>query len=409
MKCNLTTQSEMSNINVNSLLSVLKFTMTVLLPRYRSSLFPLLSTFHVAKHRREKSKLKLELWSVPEDAFMCLVPMNTRPSVLRNINSTILVSFSTLQTLGVISCSWLKLKKNPEIYALSDISYSYLVHVIAVPDINDSVAIVTNVLHYNITHALLLVDDIVQAEKLDGLKLFIPHIATLAKVCLLQPSCAMTTALDTVLSCYFQQPCYLRIGDVFCVDTVKFASAVPYLNSKLRTLYFKVLDIEGPCYGDAGQQDFSHGYYVIKEFTSLVQCTNQRGYVPRNDITFIKGEGNFTGNNLESHLLSTCPSGLDVYRDELLACVQPHIQTVNRFKLKPLFLLYGPRGVGKGDVVRNVAERLGLNVLVVDSFEFQGGSPGYAEGKLKYVFTKVRHFAPCILLLRNIEVCFALG
>jgi hypothetical protein len=400
--------AEMSVINTDSLLSVLKFTTTILLPKYPYSLFPLLSTFYIAKHGREKKTLKLELCCVPEEAFACLVPRNTKPTFLGNMDSTILVSVNTLQTFGVNSCSWLKLKKYPEKFGVSDTSHSYLVQIIAVPDIEDSVAIVTSVLHFNITRALLLVNDIVQAERLDGSELFVPHIASLAKVSLLQPSCDISVALDAVLSCYFQHPRFLRIDDVFCVDVVKFVSAVPYGSSKVSTLCFKVLDIEGPCYGGTGQQGLTHGYYVIKSFTSLVQCTNQQGYVPRSDVAFIKGKGRMTGNNLKSQLLSTCPAGLDIYRDELLACVRPHILTMYRFHLKPLFLLCGPRGVGKVIVVRNVAEKLGMNVFVEDSFELQGGTPGYTEGKLKHVFTKVQQLAPCILLLTNTEVCFSL-
>lgn len=394
----------MSDKSMNSLLGVLKFTMTILLPRYPSSFFQLLSSFCPAKQRRGKTKLKLELWSVPEDAFMCLIPKSIKGSIVGNVDSSILVSFSTVQALGLSSCSWLKLKKISEKFIVSNSSHSYLVHVIAVPDIEDSVAVVTNVLHYNITQALLLVNDIVQAEKLDELEHFVPNIATLARVSLLQPSYDINTVLDTVLSCYFEHPHYLHIGDVFCVDVIKYASSVAYLNSKLKTLYFKVLDIEGPCYGDTVQQGLTHGYYVIKAFTTLLQCTNQQGYVPCRDVTFIKGEGSFTGNNMKSHLLSTCPSGLDAYRDELLTCVQPYVLNVNKFHLKPLYLVCGPRGVGKSVVIRNVAESLGLNVFDVDSFEVQGGSPSYAEGKFKYIFTKVREFAPCVILLRNLEV-----
>jgi hypothetical protein len=396
----------MSDKSVNSLLGVLKFTMTILLPRYPSSLFRVLSSFYPAQQRRVKAKLKLELWSVPEDAFMCLIPMSIKLSVQGNVDSSILVSISTVQALGVSSCSWLKLKKISEEFILSNSSQSYLVHVIAVPEIEDSVAIVTNLLHYNITQALLLVNDVVEAEKLDELEYFVPNIATLARVSLLQPSYDINTVLDTVLSCYFEHPHYLRIGDIFCVDVIKYASSVSYLNSKLKKLYFKVLDIEGPCYGDAVRQGLTHGYYVVKALTTLFQCTNQQGYVPRRDVTFITGEGNLTGNNLKSHLLSTCPSGLDAYRDELLTCVQPYVRNMNKFHVKPLFLVCGPQGVGKSAVIRNVAERLSLNVFDVDSFEVQGGSASYAEGRLKCIFTKVREFAPCVILLRNLEVCF---
>lgn len=394
----------MSDESVNSLLGVLKFILTILLPRYPTSLLQLLHSVYPAKQRIKKTKLKLELWCVPEDAFVCLIPMNIKSSVVGNMDSSILVSFSTLKVLGVSSCSWLKLKNISEKCVVSNTSQSYLVHVIAVPDIEDSVAVVTSVLHHNITQALLLVNDIVQAEKLGEVEHFVPKIATLTRVSLLQPPYDINTVMDTVLSCYFEHPHYLRIGDIFCVDVIKYASSVTYLNSKLTTLYFKVLDIEGPCYGDTVQQGLTHGYYIIKAFTTLLQCTNHQGYVPHRDVVFIKGEGSVTGINMKSHLLNTCPSGLDVYRDELLTCVQPCILNVNRFNLKPLFLVCGPRGVGKSVMIRNVAERLGLNVFDVDSYEVQGGSPSYAEGKFKHIFTKVREFAPCVILLRNLEV-----
>lgn len=407
--CFLKASIEMSDESVNSLLGVLKFIMTILLPRYPTSLLQFLSSIYPAEQRTEKTKLNLELWSVPEDAFLCLIPSNIKPSVAGNMDSSILVSFSTLQALGVNSCSWLKLKKNSEKFIVSNSSQSYLVHVIAVPDIEDSVAVVTSVLHYNITQSLLLVNDIVQAETLGEMEHFVPNIATLARISLLQPPYDINTVMDTVLSCYFEHPHYLRIGDIFCVDVIKYASSVTYWNSKLTTLYFKVLDIEGPCYGDTAQQGLTHGYYIIKSFTTLLQCTNQQGYVPRRDVVFIKREGSVTGINVTSHLLSTCPSGLDTYRDELLTCVQPYILNVNTFHLKPLFLVCGPRGVGKSAVIRNVAERLGLNVFDVDSYEVQGGSPSYAEGKFKHIFTKVREFAPCVILLRNLEVYFFLS
>jgi hypothetical protein len=397
------------DMNMIALLGVLKFTITILLPRYSSSLFPLLAILYAAKRRRQKKTLKLELSCVPEDAFLCLIPMETIHSLAGNVNASILVSVNTLQSLGVRSCSWLKLCKFDDKSVISDASHSYLVYVIAVPDIEDSVAVVTSVLHHNITQALLLVNDTVEAEKLDEHERLVPNIATVARVSLLEPSCDTKTVLDTVLSYYFQHPCYLRNGDVFCIDVTKYAPAITYLNSKLRTLYLKVLDIEGPCYSHATHQNLNHGYYVIKEFTSLVQCTNQQGYIPYSDVTFVKGKQNCRGKKLKSHLLSTCPFGLDTFRDELLACIQPHVLSVNSFQLKPLFLLSGPRGVGRGDVIRNVAERLGMNVFVMDSFELQGGPAGYTEGKFVQVFTKVQKFAPCIILLRNIEVCLILS
>lgn len=409
MSYNSITQIEMSDMNMNSLLGILKFTISILFPKYSSSLFTLLATFYVAKRQRQKKALKLKLWCVPEDAFLCLLPMDTVPSVAGNVNASILVSFNTFQSLGIHHCSWLKLCKLQEKSMVSDASQTYLVHVIAVPDIEDSIAVVTSVLHYNISQALSLEDDTIEAEKLDGQEVFVPNIATVAKVSLLVPSCDTKTVLDTVLSCYFRHPCYLRNGDVFCINIAKYAPAVTYLNNKLKALYFKALDIEGPSYIHTAHPNLKHGYYVIKGFTTLMQCTNQQGYIPHSDVTFMEGKQNCMGNNLKSQLLSTCPFGLDTFRDELLACIQPHVLRVNSFQLKPLFLLSGPQGGGKGHVIRNVAERLGMNVFTVDSFDLQGESAGYAEGKFKQVFTKVKKFAPCIILLRSLEVCFLLN
>ncbi|KAJ4436081.1 hypothetical protein ANN_18708 [Periplaneta americana] len=347
--------------------------------------------------------MRLKLQVVPEDGFEYLIPRNIRSSVLGNNDSIILVSFNTLKNVGVSSLSWVKLCKVEKYSPFSVRTKSYLVKIIAVPNVDDFLAIVTNVLHHNVSHTLLLMDDTVSIQKEGGFESFIPYLAKSASVSLVQ-STHDGLSVDTVLSTYFQQPRFLRVGDVFSINTVKHTPSVFYSSNKATILYFKVLEVEGPPYEKVQQQDAELGYYITKGFTCLTQSSDQQDYIPRNDIIFISNKANLSREEFKLQLLSSCPDGLNGYRDELLECVQTFVPTINRCHLKPLFLLYGPRGVGKGDVIRNVAGRLGLHILIANSYELQGESPGYSEGRLKFIFTKARHCAPCILLLRNIDV-----
>ncbi|XP_069677506.1 peroxisomal ATPase PEX6 [Periplaneta americana] len=388
---------------VNSVLRTFKFTVAILLPKYPRLLFSLCFALYVAKLQRREKKMRLKLQVVPEDGFEYLIPRNIRSSVLGNNDSIILVSFNTLKNVGVSSLSWVKLCKVEKYSPFSVRTKSYLVKIIAVPNVDDFLAIVTNVLHHNVSHTLLLMDDTVSIQKEGGFESFIPYLAKSASVSLVQ-STHDGLSVDTVLSTYFQQPRFLRVGDVFSINTVKHTPSVFYSSNKATILYFKVLEVEGPPYEKVQQQDAELGYYITKGFTCLTQSSDQQDYIPRNDIIFISNKANLSREEFKLQLLSSCPDGLNGYRDELLECVQTFVPTINRCHLKPLFLLYGPRGVGKGDVIRNVAGRLGLHILIANSYELQGESPGYSEGRLKFIFTKARHCAPCILLLRNIDV-----
>ncbi|PSN41188.1 hypothetical protein C0J52_04165 [Blattella germanica] len=394
------TAANTSIFKMNSLLNVIKYTTNILLPKNPSWVFPLLSTLYIAKYHNKKRKT-MDLKPVSEDLLTRL--LKSKSILVEDIDSCIFVSWDTLKTLGVSNYSWTKVKRNSENKLIIDFTRFCLVQIIAVSGIGNFIGILTNKLYYNVCQTLKLESTLVTFEKLDISETFTPQIATSVKVCRLQKCNIADTFLDIILRNYFLHPHYLKVGDVFGIDLSKYAP-FHYQSFNVDILYFKVKDIQGPSYNVLIHQGISHGYYVLKEFSALIQCENQQSYLPQTDTIYIKDTESEEQNVLNLKHFNSIPAGLENYRNNLLKCISPFITTGTNSLLKPLFLISGPNGVGKEEVINNVCETLGLHLWEFDSFNLHGGSPGYAEGKLKQVFTKVNNFAPCVLLIRNAEI-----
>ncbi|KAJ9588364.1 hypothetical protein L9F63_018290 [Diploptera punctata] len=360
-----------STITFNSLISVLKFTTTILLPKYNSDISML---FKIILKQHTFSKQKghiLKLKPLPEHIFMKVLPINEVWKI-GNVHSCIIVGSNTLKTFGVESLSWCKI-----LIKLGNTYNVYVLQVVSQPELEDNVGIISSLLHYNLNKSSAFVSKSLMAEEINMMKNFVPHFATSVKVGLLQSINTEQSLIDTTLSNYFECPHYLQTGDTFGIDLFKYAP-FNYQNFLNRSLFVKVMDIEGNHYTNELSDDTHCGYYVQKEYSSLIQCENQQGFSPNIDESYI---------------------------DELVGCIAPFIAPGNdTSKLKPVFLLTGAHGIGKGEVVKSVCEALGLYLWDFDSFELQGGSPGHAEGRLKYVFNKVEQLAPCMLVISSGEV-----
>ncbi|XP_021931499.1 peroxisome assembly factor 2 isoform X4 [Zootermopsis nevadensis] len=439
----------MPDINVDSLLSVLKFTTTILLPKYPHSIFPLLSTYYIARHRREKKTLKLELWSVPEDAFACLIPESAKPILLGNVDSSILVSFNTLQTLGVNSCSWLKLKKCPEEIGAFDTTRSYLAYIIAIPDIEDSVAVVTNVLHYNITQALLLVNNIVQAEKLDGFELFVPHIATLAKVLCrdkdgTEDSRAISAFINEVER-LFQETSTLPVLLVAtCNSKNESTSAVP---PALARVFLHVVYMQSPnklqrtailqwllrkCNVTVGA-DLSHvadqtSGFLYADLAVLVfhtvryrfkhlkeSCHDEQNCV---DVTLRKADFEEALDTMHAAYSEAIDApkipkvswddvgGLSDVKKEIMRTIMlplQHPELLAAGLQRSGILLYGPPGTGKTLLAKAVATEFNLNFLSVKGPELLNMYVGQSEENVREVFNKARAASPCVIFFDELD------
>lgn len=72
--------------------------------------------------------------------------------------------------------------------------------------------------------------------------------------------------------------------------------------------------------------------------------------------------------------------------------------------VRPMFLVKGPRGCGKRELVRIAAAEMGLNFVGVDFAEVQTLTAAQTEAKLRITLHNAQQCIPCILYLNNIQV-----
>jgi len=75
-----------------------------------------------------------------------------------------------------------------------------------------------------------------------------------------------------------------------------------------------------------------------------------------------------------------------------------------QLNIRPIFLVKGPRGCGKHNLVRATSKRMGLNFLGVDFVEVQTLTSAQTEAKLRIMLQNAQKCVPCILYLNNIQV-----
>lgn len=75
-----------------------------------------------------------------------------------------------------------------------------------------------------------------------------------------------------------------------------------------------------------------------------------------------------------------------------------------RLNVRPVFLVKGPRGCGKYELVRATSKRMGLNFLGVDFVEVQTLTSAQTEAKLRIILQNAQKCVPCILYLNNVQV-----
>ena len=389
-----------SSVNISSLLGLLKFTVTILLPKYKSNTLLLRVILRHCNFLQEKT-CSFQLKPVSEEIFTSL--LSPTDILIKNINSCVILNCNTLKTLRIRSSSWAKIR----IKSANNSKCIYVFQILAKQNVREDVGIITYSLYNRLNSGSVLSQRTMIAEKVEVLKNFVPHIATTVKVGLCQNVDVDNSLLDMALSNYFEYPRYVQINDRLDIDLFKYAPFY-YQNLLCSRLFVKITNIEGPIYKAQICKDVDYGYYIQKEHSSLIQCGNQQAIISSTCTEEIDRDSSVDNPKFET--ISDVPSGLEGYRDELVACIRPFLAGTNTtLQIQPLFLLSGLNGIGKEYVVKSVCEVLGLLLWDFDSFELQGGSPGYAEGRLKYIFTKVQQFAPCILLIKNGEASIFCG
>ncbi|KAK7505431.1 hypothetical protein BaRGS_00003176, partial [Batillaria attramentaria] len=208
------------------------------------------------------------------------------------------------------------------------------------------------------------------------------------------PKCSYIEALKK----HFQIPRILSVGDVFAVrssdDPEFWQDAKSDTGLRKPVMFFKVMYM-GP------RQPDVYPCYVSINHTKVSQRGSTHSYVPLGAEKYLSPHNATYGQGVKC-------AGLDHYIDRLEKLVMPHLQHVvdgvHMLEMFPSILLTGSEGTGKSTIVETVARRLYLQVQQVNCHDICGDNAKSVEARMKNTFLAAAVYAPCILLLKNIEV-----
>ncbi|XP_032685797.1 peroxisome assembly factor 2 isoform X2 [Odontomachus brunneus] len=274
-------------------------------------------------------------------------------------------SLKKSQSFWFLICSMISMKK-------------YKCAIIHVDHVNENTILISETMQHNLQNALC-------CEELDDSCFILPskddviQFATEVKISLITTSygCA-NEIMDTMLENYFLHPHYLHVNDVIRIDAQEYAQDRFYTSGTPTNpvIYFIVnslkLSHNRHCYN-------VNSCYVVRGISTLIQETEVHSYIPRKHIHLFSNKAFLPENEKTEKLLNTkYPSVLLETMECLDSCITPFLRKGNQLHVKPIFLLKGPRGCGKHELVEITSERLGLNFLDIDFAEVFGKT---AEGQ----------------------------
>ncbi|XP_025154362.1 peroxisome assembly factor 2 isoform X2 [Harpegnathos saltator] len=211
--------------------------------------------------------------------------------------------------------------------------------------------------------------------------------------------------MDAMLENYFLHPRYLHINDVIRIDAQEYAQDRFYTSGTPTNpvIFFIVKSLK---FSRNSHHYNVNSCYVVRGLSTLIQEAEVHSYIPRKHIQPFSGEAFVLPQNEETEKLPSTgyPSILMEAIEYLEMCITPFLKKDNQLHVKPIFLLKGPRGCGKQELVEITSERMGLNFLDVDFAEVQALTSASTEAKLRIVLQTTQRRVPCVLYLNNVQV-----
>ncbi|XP_043281430.1 peroxisome assembly factor 2 [Venturia canescens] len=229
-------------------------------------------------------------------------------------------------------------------------------------------------------------------------------IATEANVSLVSDVHGNSTEfVDSLLKTYFKVPRYMKIGDLFVVDSKKYAPDDFYSGKNYPfKVHFRVNALKVK---NGNTVERIHEAYLVQENTTLMQSPNAFSYRPREVLERPKFQSGLPVDLcIEISSAANCPPFLQTKLKVLSECTLPFIQKDKKLKIRPVFLVKGAPGSGKFKLIECMAKRNGFNLVNVDFSEIQCSSAAQTEAKLRIVLQNARSSVPCILRLSNIQI-----
>ncbi|XP_050447681.1 peroxisome assembly factor 2 isoform X2 [Cataglyphis hispanica] len=295
-------------------------------------------------------------------------------------------------------------KQNLRWITLPDKSPSSWFHVCSMTSLTRYKLMIVSVTDANVTENTILISETMRhnlqnalhSEQLDETCFILPleddvvDFASEAKISLItNPYDCATEMVDVMLENYFLHPRYLRINDVFRIDAKEYAQDRFY-SSGSPAIYMMYFTVKSLKVDHHGRSDSVNDCYVVRGESTLIQEAQVHDYIPRRHIsTFLEGR---------------YPSALMEPLEHLVSCVTPFLEKNVQLYIRPVFLVKGPRGCGKRELVQFASARMGLNFLGVDFAEVQTVTAAQTEAKLRITLHHAQQCVPCILYLNNIQI-----
>ncbi|XP_012526182.1 peroxisome assembly factor 2 [Monomorium pharaonis] len=285
----------------------------------------------------------------------------------------------------------------------------YKLMIISVPDVNENTVLVSEMTEHNLRNVLC-------CEQLDDSCFLLPleddaiEFATELRISLIgNPHDCAKEMIDTMVKNYFLHPRFLHVNDVFRIDPREHAQDLFY-TSESPTISARYFTVRGLKVNRNGHSSNVNSSYVVLGESMLIQETQVLyDYIPRERVHSLPDSAFFAQGSemVQRSLNHKYPSALMEPLEHLESCIMPFLKKDPAdvlLNIRPVFLVKGPRGCGKRELVRATAKRLGLNFLDNDFVEVQTLTSAQTEIKIREMLGYVKNCVPCILHLNNIQV-----
>ncbi|KAL0113101.1 hypothetical protein PUN28_012368 [Cardiocondyla obscurior] len=307
------------------------------------------------------------------------------------------VASTQLSENSTSSCAWVN------VCSIASLM-KYKLMITFVPDVNENTILISETTERNLQNAL-------RCEKLETSCFILPledniiEFATEARISLIANQYDYATeTLDVMLQNYFLYPRFLHVNDMFKIDMKEYAESQFYSSgpSVNYTAYFIVKTLK---VNRNGCKISVNNCYVVRGESTLIQEAQVHDYIPRGRVYSFPNSALLRRNEDARKLLNyNYPSALAEPMKHLEFCITPFLKKDIQLNVRPVFLVKGPRGSGKHELVRAISKRMGLNFLDIDFAEVQTLTSAQTEAKLRKVLKNAERCVPCVLYLNNIQV-----
>lgn len=242
------------------------------------------------------------------------------------------------------------------------------------------------------------------------------------------PDQNLTDFCRKALRSHFKSPRIYKVGDVFgvLICKKKFASGAPLYDydsdeseSEDEPLLENIKKCKDKTYNVQDDELTEIAYFKLMKATAethdsllvididkttLFQDGLCNSTIPPNhDMYTIFCRHKYALKRAIPHTDRIIPPNEDSY-NKLKALVEPCLnQLASRIGLYLTVILHGKQGVGKKSMIRSIAKEYGIHVIQSSSYDLVGNIDKHSDAKVKKMFKDAQRFAPCILMLNDLE------